>query len=444
MTDTAPIAAIATAPGMGAIGVVRVSGPNLATLIGSLIGAPLKPRQAVLARFRDAAGEVLDVGLALYFPAPHSYTGEDVLELQAHGGPVVLHLLLKRCLELGARPAQPGEFTQRAYLNDKLDLAQAEGVADLISAATVEAARGALRSLQGVFSQEVERLVRHLIELRALVEATLDFPEEEIEVLRQAAFGERVEVVLGYLDRVLSASQKGRLIRDGLQVVLVGRPNVGKSSLINKLVNEDVAIVTDIPGTTRDTIRQTIDIAGIPVHLVDTAGLRDPGDPIERIGIERSWSAIRGADLLVVIQEAVREEEDPAFITEFPSDLPRIVVLNKADLIGGVKASGLRDGSERIWVSAKTGAGLDLLRDAIRERAGWSSPGEGFFMARQRHLEALERAKGYLANAREKGRGLEILAEELRLAQEAVSSITGEFTSDDLLGEIFARFCIGK
>jgi len=444
MTDTAPIAAIATAPGMGAIGVVRVSGPNLATLIGSLIGAPLKPRQAVLARFRDAAGEVLDVGLALYFPAPHSYTGEDVLELQAHGGPVVLHLLLKRCLELGARPAQPGEFTQRAYLNDKLDLAQAEGVADLISAATVEAARGALRSLQGVFSQEVERLVRQLIELRALVEATLDFPEEEIEVLRQAAFGERVEVVLGYLDRVLSASQKGRLIRDGLQVVLVGRPNVGKSSLINKLVNEDVAIVTDIPGTTRDTIRQTIDIAGIPVHLVDTAGLRDPGDPIERIGIERSWSAIRGADLLVVIQEAVREEEDPAFMTEFPSDLPRIVVLNKADLIGGVKASGLRDGSERIWVSAKTGAGLDLLRDAIRERAGWSSPGEGFFMARQRHLEALERAKGYLANAREKGRGLEILAEELRLAQEAVSSITGEFTSDDLLGEIFARFCIGK
>lgn len=444
MTDTAPIAAIATAPGMGAIGVVRVSGPNLATLIGSLIGAPLKPRQAVLARFRDAAGEVLDVGLALYFPAPHSYTGEDVLELQAHGGPVVLHLLLKRCLELGARPAQPGEFTQRAYLNDKLDLAQAEGVADLISAATVEAARGALRSLQGVFSQEVERLVRQLIELRALVEATLDFPEEEIEVLRQAAFGERVEVVLGYLDRVLSASQKGRLIRDGLQVVLVGRPNVGKSSLINKLVNEDVAIVTDIPGTTRDTIRQTIDIAGIPVHLVDTAGLRDPGDPIERIGIERSWSAIRGADLLVVIQEAVREEEDPAFITEFPSDLPRIVVLNKADLIGGVKASGLREGSERIWVSAKTGAGLDLLRDAIRERAGWSSPGEGFFMARQRHLEALERAKGYLANAREKGRGLEILAEELRLAQEAVSSITGEFTSDDLLGEIFARFCIGK
>lgn len=444
MTDTAPIAAIATAPGMGAIGVVRVSGPNLATLIGSLIGAPLKPRQAVLARFRDAAGEVLDVGLALYFPAPHSYTGEDVLELQAHGGPVVLHLLLKRCLELGARPAQPGEFTQRAYLNDKLDLAQAEGVADLISAATVEAARGALRSLQGVFSQEVERLVRQLIELRALVEATLDFPEEEIEVLRQAAFGERVEVVLGYLDRVLSASKKGRLIRDGLQVVLVGRPNVGKSSLINKLVNEDVAIVTDIPGTTRDTIRQTIDIAGIPVHLVDTAGLRDPGDPIERIGIERSWSAIRGADLLVVIQEAVREEEDPAFMTEFPSDLPRIVVLNKADLIGGVKASGLREGSERIWVSAKTGAGLDLLRDAIRERAGWSSPGEGFFMARQRHLEALERAKGYLANAREKGRGLEILAEELRLAQEAVSSITGEFTSDDLLGEIFARFCIGK
>lgn len=443
MTDTAPIAAIATAPGMGAIGVVRVSGPSLAALIGSLIGAPLKPRQAVLAPFRDAAGEVLDVGIALYFPAPHSYTGEDVLELQAHGGPVVLQLLLKRCLELGARPAQPGEFTQRAYLNDKLDLAQAEGVADLISAATAEAARGALRSLQGMFSQEIDRLVRQLIELRALVEATLDFPEEEIEVLRQAEFGKRVAVVLGNLDQVLSASQKGRLIRDGLQAVLVGRPNVGKSSLINRLVNEEVAIVTDIPGTTRDTIRQTIDIAGIPVHLVDTAGLREPGDPIERIGIERSWSAIQGADLLVVIQDALREEEDPAFMAQFPSDLPRIVVMNKADLIAGLKAGGLHEG-ERIWLSAKTGAGLDLLRDAIRERAGWSCPGEGFFMARERHLEALGRAKDYLANAQEKGRGLEIVAEELRLAQEAISSITGEFTSDDLLGEIFARFCIGK
>jgi tRNA modification GTPase len=446
MTDTAPIAAIATAPGMSAIGVVRVSGPNLAVFIQSLIGAKLSPRRAMLSRFRDAQGEIIDVGIALFFPAPRSYTGEDVLELQAHGGPVVLQQLLKRCLELGARPAQPGEFTQRAYLNDKLDLAQAESVADLIGAATAEAARGAVRSLQGAFSREIEKLVRELIDLRALVEATLDFPEEEIDFLKQAEFAERLARVRGYLEKVLATSRQGRLLRDGVHIVLAGPPNVGKSSLINRLSNEEVAIVTEIPGTTRDVIRQSIDIAGVPVHVIDTAGLRDTQDPVERIGVERTWSAIKAADLLLLIVDATIGEgdADEAVRRQLPPGLPRITILNKSDLLGGAKAGGLSEGRERIWLSAKTGAGVDLLRSAILESVGWSSQGEGLFMARERHLQALERAKGHLTEAVEMRLGLEILAEELRLAQEALIGITGEFTADDLLGEIFSRFCIGK
>lgn len=446
MTDTVPIAAIATAPGMSAIGVVRVSGPKLAGFIQSLIGTELPRRSAVLARFRDAAGEVIDVGIALYFPAPHSYTGEDILELQAHGGPIVLQQLLKRCLELGARLAQPGEFTQRAYLNDKLDLAQAESVADLIGAATAEAARGALRSLQGAFSREIEKLVRELIDLRALVESTLDFPEEEIEFLKQAEFAERLVVVREYLEKVLATSRQGRLLRDGIHVVLAGRPNVGKSSLMNRLANEEVAIVTEIPGTTRDAIRQSIDIAGVPVHIIDTAGLRDTQDPVERIGVERTWSAVKSADLLLLVLDATQGEGDAdrAVRDALPEGLPSIVIMNKADLVGGSAAKGLRIGNDRIWVSAKTGAGVDVLRSAILEKAGWSSLGEGLFMARERHLEALERARGHLEGAGETRLGLELLAEELRLAQEALGSITGQFTSDDLLGEIFSRFCIGK
>lgn len=446
MMDTAPIAAIATAPGVGAIGVVRVSGQSLAPLIQSLTGATLPRRRAVLAHFRDAAGEVIDVGIALYFPAPHSYTGEDVLELQAHGGPVVLQLLLKRCLELGARPAQPGEFTQRAYLNDKLDLAQAESVADLIGAATAEAARGALRSLQGVFSQEIDQLVRELIELRAVVEATLDFPEEEIDFLKQAGFGERLARVRHGVEKVLTTSRQGRLLRDGLHIVLAGRPNVGKSSLMNRLAQADVAIVTEIPGTTRDAVRQTIDLEGIPVHLIDTAGLRDTDDPVERIGVERTRSEIRTADVLVLVVDGFQGEceSDRAVQDQLPSHLPCIKVMNKADLVRGAVARGLRDDQGRIWMSAKNGAGIGLLRSAILEKAGWSNPGEGVFMARERHLRALEQARAHLETADELQRGLELLAEELRLAQEALTAITGEFTADDLLGEIFSRFCIGK
>jgi tRNA modification GTPase len=446
MTDTAPIAAIATAPGTGAIGVVRVSGPNLAPLIQSLVGASLRPRSAVLTHFRDGMGQVIDVGIALYFPAPHSYTGEDVLELQAHGGPVVLQQLLKRCVELGARPAQPGEFTQRAYLNDKLDLAQAESVADLISAATAEAARSALRSLQGAFSQEIEGLVRELVDLRALVEATLDFPEEEIDFLRQADFAQRLARVRQSLDKVLAVSRQGRLLRDGIHIVLAGRPNVGKSSLINRLANEEVAIVTEVPGTTRDTIRQSIEIGGIPVHVIDTAGLRETQDPVERIGVERTWSAIKSADVVLLVMDATEGERDAdrAVRRRLPPELPCVVVMNKADLLGGPEAGGARQGADRVLLSAKTGAGIELLRTLLLEKVGWSAQPEGLFMARERHLRALEKAKEHLADAAEMRLGLEILAEELRSAQEALSDITGEFTADDLLGEIFSRFCIGK
>ena len=446
MTDTVPIAAIATAPGLSAIGVVRVSGQNLTALIKGLIGAPVRQRSAVLTPFRDAAGEVIDVGIALYFPAPHSYTGEDVLELQAHGGPVVLRMLLKRCVELGARPAEPGEFTQRAYLNDKLDLAQAESVADLIGAATTEAARGALRSLQGAFSQRIDRLVRELIDLRVLVEATLDFPEEEIDFLKQAEFGKRLALVRQYLDEVLSTSRQGRLLRDGIHVVLAGRPNVGKSSLINCLAQEDVAIVTDVPGTTRDAIKQAIDLEGVPVHVVDTAGLRDTHDPVERIGVERTRSAIRAADLVLLVMDASegQGEADQIIQNQLPSNQPLIQVMNKADLVGFPESRGLRDERGRIWLSAKTGAGLDLLRATILQRVGWTNLGEGVFMARERHLRALDQARAHLAEATQLRLGLELLAEELRLAQEALAAITGEFAADDLLGEIFSRFCIGK
>jgi tRNA modification GTPase len=446
MTDTAPIAAIATAPGMSAIGVVRVSGLVLGPLIAALIGKPLPPRRAVLCRFLDAGGEPIDQGIALFFPAPHSYTGEDVLELQGHGGPVVLRQLLKRCLELGVRPAQPGEFTQRAYLNEKIDLAQAESVADLINAATADAARGALRSLQGVFSGQIRKLVLELVELRALVEATLDFPDEEIDFLKQADCDGRLVALRARLGALLSGSRKGSLLRDGIQVVLAGRPNVGKSSLLNRLAGEDLAIVTDIPGTTRDAIRQSVDIGGIPVHITDTAGLHDAPDPVERIGINRAWAAIEAADLLLLVMEAFQGEGDAdrAIRRQLPAALPSILVMNKSDLVEGPEAMGLRAGTDRVWISAKTGAGIDLLRSAILEKVGWSAQGEGVFMARERHLQALERARVHLERTSHIQPRLELLAEELRLAQESLATITGEFTANDLLGEIFSRFCIGK
>jgi tRNA modification GTPase len=447
MNDDPIIAAIATAPGRGGIGVIRVSGPRLDQFIAAIAGGTLPPRHAAVREFLDARREVIDEGIALYFPAPHSYTGEDVLELQAHGGPVILQMLLKRCLELGARTAQPGEFTRRAYLNDKLDLAQAESVADLIDAATTEAARGALRSLRGAFSERINELARGLIELRTLVEASLDFPDEEVEIIKRADGEGQLAALRDKLRDVLSASRQGSLLREGVQVVLAGQPNVGKSSLLNRLAGEELAIVTEIPGTTRDAIRQSISLDGVPAHIIDTAGLRESSDPVERIGVTRSWSAIEHADLVVLLVDATQGETsaDRDILDRMPASLPRVRVMNKIDLHGRSPSLEREDSVTTVWLSAKTGAGLDLLKQAVLQTIGWQAgSGEGLFMARARHVQALQEAERYLERAHHQGGKLELFAEELRLAQEALGSITGEFSSEDLLGEIFARFCIGK
>jgi tRNA modification GTPase len=440
------IAAIATAHGLAGIGVVRVSGARLGSLAVALLGALPEPRRATRASFRDAGGATIDDGIALYFPAPHSYTGEDVLELQGHGGPVVLQLVLRRCFELGARLAEPGEFTRRAFLNDKLDLAQAEAVADLIEAATETAARGAARSLQGEFSAAIRELVAQLVELRALVEATLDFPEEELDPLDRADARGRLERLRGALAHTLDRAQQGILLRTGLHVVLAGQPNVGKSSLLNRLAGEDLAIVTATPGTTRDTVRQAVQIEGVPLHLVDTAGLRETADEVERLGIARTWSAIERADMLLLIVDATAgvTAADEAIVARLPGRLPRVVVYNKIDLTGDAARVAARAGATAVYLSAKTGAGLGLLRRHLLERAGWHPAEESPFVARERHLVALRRAAGHLESAARQAGAAELLAEELRLAQDALNAITGAFTADDLLGEIFGRFCIGK
>jgi tRNA modification GTPase len=440
------IAAIATAPGRGAIGIVRLSGQDLSGWMEGLLGRRLPPRRAVLSEFHGAGAEVIDQGIALYFPGPHSYTGEDVLELQSHGGPVLLRLLLKRCVELGARIAEPGEFTKRAYLHDKLDLAQAEAVADLIDASTAQAARSALRSLRGAFSQQIAELDRELLELRTLVEATLDFPDEEVDFLKQADAQGRVDRLREGLSRILAASRQGSLLREGLQVVLAGRPNVGKSSLLNRLAGEDLVIVTPIPGTTRDAVRVSVDIGGMPVHFTDTAGLRESQDVVERLGIDRSWEAIKGADAVLLMMDAGAgvTDGDDAIRQRIPIAVPCIAVMNKIDLTARKPGSQRKEGGRTIWLSALTGAGVDLLHSALLEVAGWQDGGEGLFMARQRHLQALEAAQAHVERALGVTGRLELLAEELRLAREALGAITGECTPDDLLGEIFSRFCIGK
>ncbi|MBI1964979.1 MAG: tRNA uridine-5-carboxymethylaminomethyl(34) synthesis GTPase MnmE [Betaproteobacteria bacterium] len=439
------IAAIATASGRAGIGIVRISGAGLAQLISGLLGRQPSPRRASLADFLDARGKLIDRGVALYFPAPYSYTGEDVLELHGHGGPVVMQLLLRRCLELGARLAEPGEFTRRAYLNDKLDLAQAESVADLIDASTAEAARSAARSLQGAFSERITGLTRALIELRALVEATLDFPEEDIEILKRADAEGRLTAVCAELATVLEGSRQGSLLREGMMIVLAGRPNVGKSSLLNRLAGEELAIVTEIPGTTRDAIRQSVDIGGIPAHFVDTAGLREPSDPVERLGINRTWAAIQQADLVLLVMDAAQGEtpEDLALLSRMPGKLTCVKVMNKTDLVGCPPVRKRTGGTVVVWLSAKTGGGIDLLREALLDTIGWHG-GEGLYMARERHLHALTTAQAHLERAAQQTRHLELFAEELRLAQEVLGTITGEYTPDDLLGEIFSRFCIGK
>lgn len=440
------IAAIATAPGRGGIGIIRISGPSLAALAAGLTPRQLRPRLAAYTPFFDAAGNALDEGLALYFAAPHSYTGEDVLELQVHGGPVVMRQLLQRCVELGARLARPGEFTERAYLNGRMDLAQAEGVADLIEASTALAARAALHSLQGQFSQLIQQLSKKVVSLRALLEATLDFPDEEVEFLTAGRAQDRLTEIRQAVAATLSATRQGSLLRQGIQAILIGASNVGKSSLLNRLAGDDVAIVTELPGTTRDALREQIDIDGLPVHIIDTAGLRETGDAVERIGISRTWAMIEKADLALLVADAGGTDDaaERAIIDRLPPGLGRIRVLNKIDLIQRKGARESIAAEERVWVSAKTGEGLELLKQAIWERAGWHPAGEGLFTARARHVAALQRAQQHLAAAASQTDHLELYAEELRLAHEALGSITGEFTPDDLLGEIFSTFCIGK
>jgi tRNA modification GTPase len=461
-----PIVAIATAPGRGAVGIVRVSGRDLSGFVRALLGRDLRPREATYLPFADATGQPLDQGLALFFPGPHSFTGEDVLELQAHGGVVVLQLLLARCLEVAAqassapnmtllpslRVAEPGEFTQRAFLNDKLDLAQAEAIADLIDASTEAAARSATQSLTGAFSREIHGLRNALIHLRMLVEATLDFPEEEIDFLQKADALGQLRRLQDLVQGVLGQARQGALLREGMTVVIAGQPNAGKSSLLNALAGAELAIVTPIPGTTRDKVQQTIQVQGIPVHIVDTAGLRQSDDAVEQIGIARAWQAVEDADVVLFLHDLTRQFATEyiaadADITEaiglkLSKKIPVIDVWNKADAASPeATCSGL-------VLSAKTGLGLDALRQRLLEAAGWQPLQGGQFMARQRHLLALDVVAQHLAIARElldHGAGqLDVLAEELRLGQNALGEITGEFNADDLLGVIFSKFCIGK
>jgi tRNA modification GTPase len=430
------IAAVATPPGRGGIGIVRISGPATPRIAQAVLGVLPPARMATASRFKDHQAEPIDEGLALYFPAPHSYTGEDVLELHAHGGPVVMQTLLAACLDAGARLAEPGEFTRRAFLEGKLDLAQAEAVADLIDASSREAARSALRSLSGEFSAAIEALRRQLVELRALTEAQLDFPEEEVDSLHRDEAGSRLRDVRTALEDVLARSRQGSLLRSGVHVVLAGRPNVGKSSLLNRLSGAERAIVTAIPGTTRDALREPIQIEGVPLVIVDTAGLRSSSDEVERLGIARAHEELERADVIVVVQEAGRANDAPL---PLPDGVPRVVVHNKVDL-----APGFAPAPGEVAVSAKTGQGIADLRRAILRAAGWSATGESVFLARERHLRALNAAKGHLARATAEQGRWEIFAEELRLAHDELSAVTGAFTADDLLGEIFGRFCIGK
>jgi len=439
------IAAIATASGRGGIGVVRVSGHNLADIATAIIGGLPPPRKAIYTSFLDKDSALIDQGIALYFTAPHSYTGEDVLELQGHGGTAVLQLLLQRCLELGSRLALPGEFTQRAYLNDKLDLAQAESVADLIDATTAQAAKSAMRSLTGDFSRIVHQLVAQLIDLRMLVEAMLDFPEEDLDTPDISRRETTLAAIRSELSKTLTLAQQGSLLREGAHIVLIGQPNVGKSSLLNCLSGEEVALVSDVPGTTRDLIRQTIQLKGVPLHIIDTAGLRESQDTVELMGIARTRSTIEKADVILLMLDAKHglSENDLKILADLPPNTPRLYVFNKIDLVEKAAQVEIKDGDEFVYLSAKTGAGIDLLREKLLSLIGWHQE-SGVFMARERHLRALLQAQNYLDNALSQLGRSELFAEELRLAQEVLNEITGEFSSDDLLGEIFSRFCIGK
>ncbi len=439
------IAAVATPPGRSGIGIVRVSGPKTADIAMQVLAGLPAPRVAMYVAFRDAQGHPIDAGIALFYPRPNSFTGEDVLELQGHGGPVVLDMLLKSVLAAGARIARPGEFSERAFLNNKLDLAQAEAIADLIDSHTEQAARSALRSLHGEFSSAIHELVDRLIELRGFVEAALDFPDEEIDFLAEDTVARRLRGLRERLDGVLDSARQGSLLREGLTIVIAGRPNAGKSSLLNRLAATDIAIVTELPGTTRDVLRQDIQIDGMPLRVIDIAGLREGADAAEREGVRRAWLEIENADLILLVMDAAYgvQAQEQGIRGRLPAYTPIVTVWNKIDL--GDTLAGERDGV--VYVSALTGAGLDALREALKKHAGFNASAEGVFLARHRHLQALqtaglalERAYAILSSQR----AGELLAEELRAAQQALVAITGEFTSDDLLGRIFSRFCIGK
>ncbi len=436
------IAAIATAQGRGGVGVIRVSGSKSLAIAETILGKTPKPRHAYYTEFVDEQGQAIDQGLVIYFVAPHSYTGEDVVELQGHGGSAVLQLLLQRCLSLGARLAEPGEFTRRAYLNDKMDLAQAEGVADLIEATTTQAARSAMRSLHGDFSSVINELVAGLINLRMLVEAMLDFPEEDIDSIDVEKRNRQLVQIQSKLKQTLATARQGSLLREGAYVALVGQPNVGKSSLLNCLAGEQVALVSDVPGTTRDVIRKEIQINGIPLHIMDTAGLRESEDVIEKMGIALTHQTLLKADLIIVLRSAKQAEnpEDEAILAALPAEIPRLYVCNKVDLLDAQPQAS----ANQTYVSAKTGEGIQALRDKLLQAIGWTNIESGIFMARERHLLALQQADLRLSSAAELLNFPELFAEELRLAQTALNSITGQFSADDLLGEIFSRFCIGK
>ena len=454
MSHSDTIVAQATPPGRGGVGILRISGPHAAGIAQQILGKLPKPRYADYLPFLEADGSVLDQGIALWFPGPNSFTGEDVLELQGHGGPVILDLLLKRIVSLpGVRIARPGEFSERAFLNDKLDLAQAEAIADLIDASSEQAARSAVNSLQGVFSTRVNGLVEALTHLRIYVEAAIDFPDEEIDFLSDGKIEAQLAQVIDDLEAVRSEARQGSLLREGMKVVIAGRPNAGKSSLLNALAGREAAIVTDIAGTTRDVLREHIHIDGMPLHIIDTAGLREASDEVERIGIERAWQEIEQADhVLFMVDGTTTSETDPRhiwpdFMSRLPDALPVTVIRNKTDITGESAGAESESGQSLIRLSARTGGGIDTLREHLKQSMGFSGNIEGGFIARRRHLEALELAGTHLLQGRSQlvdARAGELLAEELRLAQQALSEITGEFTADDLLGRIFSSFCIGK
>jgi tRNA modification GTPase len=450
MTRTDTIVAAATAPGRGGIGVVRVSGPLVPDIAAAVLGALPAARLASLRPFRAADGQPIDLGIALYFAAPHSYTGEHVLELQGHGGPVLLETLVDRIVSLGGRRAAPGEFTQRAFLNDKIDLAQAEAVADLIDAGSRDAARAAMRSLQGEFSARVAALNEALINLRLYVEAAIDFPEEEIDFLADRELTERLEAVRTFFDDVQAAARQGRLLRDGMTVVIAGRPNAGKSSLLNRLAGHEAAIVTDIPGTTRDVLRERIDIDGLPLHVLDTAGLRDAGDAVEEEGVRRARLEMARADRLLFVIDAATDAQANAYFEEherLPAHVPVTLVFNKCDLAAGLPVTDTLAGPPRVNISALHGDGIDLLRAHLKQSMGFQSADAGSVSARQRHLDALARARSHVEDGAQQlrqSRAGELMAEDLRRAQQVLGEITGEFSSEDLLGRIFSSFCIGK